>query len=913
MGALAVPDDEEETDDVLKLEHEIAGIDRDTIRYKQELTSLQDSFNVETEALEHVQDRVTSVTSELNAVMSGEQTITHTEDDQQLGTLSTLRDLTPMVTASFRTAVRDRLSDMDNMSALASRGATGTAAYVRVHWGKQHCDWKSMDTMDGTEITFAALLHDVARYWGVPSDELALCHEDGAVWPLEAYVASEMRNVATPEAATGRTASHVWLKRRPLAEVGKYKPLDVDWETGGDNMSPAERRKLEREERERRANLGRRKSKKVEAEEERQALLVDLLKYVVFISLYMFVLYSRRSVRESFELVQTLRAVFVEENFGDYNEKAYMDIATIGEFYEWAQGPFTEGLLPAELYDGSPVTEQRVMYYNKVVGGVRLRQNRIRGDSCDIGISVQEEFTPTRGPTEGILQKRSFVDLDMCYYRYKPAFMSTDAYSVANGTDDTSDPNINAFRWRSPMENDLPDTYLFTGQFGFYDGGGFVLDIVNLTTVSLVESLDFLKEMDWLDRNTRSISMTVLAYNANYNLYALSSFFLELSPAGVMAPSFTMKTVKMDMFVNEEDLVYTIFEGVLYVYFLYYIWVEGSELYETCRQTGSIKGYISDAWNVADWVVIIVSFVALAMRLQFFFDEKVRGFDAFTKEYVELSAVAALFEMSFSIDSFAAYLALMKLFKFFGLQRNLLILRSTIVRALTDLSVFSIVMCIFLFAFTISGNQIFGQENEEYVNVFKCFITLFQMGFLGEFDFDGIARVNYGVALVYFWAFQFLIFFIIVNIFLAILNDAYIAVNEQFAGVEDEVREHVTIRERIRRLKAAIRQRKMDQNIEALRAVHRRREMTERREERKREDDRMRVLKSMGQGNATKKGATTTTRGASAAVSGAVPAAAAAAAPMAAAAEDATEPLPPQDGEEEARSDEEVQEAEQLL
>ena len=30
----------------------------------------------------------------------------------------------------------------------------------------------------------------------------------------------------------------------------------------------------------------------------------------------MFVLYSRRSVRESFELVQTLRAVFTEEDFG---------------------------------------------------------------------------------------------------------------------------------------------------------------------------------------------------------------------------------------------------------------------------------------------------------------------------------------------------------------------------------------------------------------------------------------------------------------------------------------------------------------------------------------------------------------------------------------------------------------------
>ena len=684
--------------------------------------------------------------------------------------------------------------------------------------------------------------------------------------------------------------------------------LDVDWEEGGDNMSPAERRKLEREEREKREMAARRKSKKEVDKEERWSLFVELGKYVIFITLYMFVLYSRRSVRESFEIVQSLRAVFAEENFGDYNEKAFMDIATIEEFYDWAQGPFTEGLLPAELYDGSPITEQRVMYYNKVVGGVRLRQNRIRGDSCDIGLSVQEEFTPTRGPTEGILQKRSFVDLDMCYYRYNPLLMSTESYSVANATEDTSNVNINAFRWRTPKENDLPEEYIFPGQFGFYDGGGFVLDLVNMTTVSLVESLDFLKAEGWLDRSTRSISMTVLVYNANYNLYALCAFFLELSPAGVMAPSFTMKTVKMDLFVNEEDLVYTIFEGILYVYFIYYVWVEGSELYETCRLTGSIKDYISDAWNVADWVVIIVSFAALGMRLEFFFSEKVRNFDAFTKEYVELSAVAGLFELSFSVDSLAAFLALMKLFKFFGLQRNLLILRTTIVRAMADLSVFTVVMLLFIAAFTISGNQIFGQENEEYVNVITCFITLFQMGFLGEFDFDGIARVNYGIAIAYFWVFQFLIFFIIVNIFLAILNDAYIAVSEQYAGIEEAEREHIPISERIRRLKAAIRQRKMDQNIEKLRAVHRRREMVERRIERKREEDRVRVMKSMGQASAAsaakKKGAASAT----------APGAAAAATPaVAPAPEDATPAAgsPPENGEPE----EEVREGdtEQLL
>ena len=79
--------DEEDETDVLKLAHAIAGIDRDTIRYNQELSTLTENFKVETEALEHVQDRVTSVTSELNAVLSGEQTETLTEV-RELGTRS---------------------------------------------------------------------------------------------------------------------------------------------------------------------------------------------------------------------------------------------------------------------------------------------------------------------------------------------------------------------------------------------------------------------------------------------------------------------------------------------------------------------------------------------------------------------------------------------------------------------------------------------------------------------------------------------------------------------------------------------------------------------------------------------------------------------------------------------------------
>ena len=47
--------------------------------------------------------------------------------------------------------------------------------------------------------------------------------------------------------------------------------------------------------------------------------------------------------------------------------------------------------------------------------------------------------------------------------------------------------------------------------------------------------------------------MTMLVYNANYNLYALCSFVLENSPGGVMVPAFQFSTVKMDLFVNEDE------------------------------------------------------------------------------------------------------------------------------------------------------------------------------------------------------------------------------------------------------------------------------------------------------------------------------------------------------------------------
>ena len=588
-------------------------------------------------------------------------------------------------------------------------------------------------------------------------------------------------------------------------------------------------------------------------------------RYFLFVALFFTCINMRRTVANEYQFLSTMSAVFIEENFGDANKKAYMDIATFEEFWEWARGPFTEGLLPAERYDGSEITaaQQRVMYYNKVVGGLRLRQLRIRkGANCEIGLNIREKHTPTTGTTAGIERERIYIDY--CYAKFIVG--DTDesggtedraAYSVAapnetliemgeqerwGGLDEESEL-VGAFRWRDAKANRLEGTAQ-AGQFGAYDGSGFVLDVTNLTTSYIVESFEFLEENTWLDRQTRGIFMSVMLFNANFNTYAVLQFFLELSQAGVMVPTYNFQTVKMDMYYNTRDIPTMAFEGALYLYMFIYICVEFQEIRDIFKATGSIRGYFQDFWNVLDWALIMFTYLALTLRFLFFMDPNVRNFNPYTKEVVEVAQSARFYNMSFSLDSVASFIACLKLFKFFKLQRNLLILRQTISRALSDLGLFTVMMMIMILAFAIAGENIFGQEVEAFVSIDKAFVTLFLM-LLGEFNFDDLQRVSAIMAIIYFYFYQIFLFLVMVNVFLAILNDAYIAVMEMHADDDLSGGEKLSFRQRIERTRAWLHQRDNERRMQVLRKETRAKEMAERRKERVKEKEREKTIQEM--------------------------------------------------------------------
>merc|ERR1711935_1146910 len=74
-----------------------------------------------------------------------------------------------------------------------------------------------------------------------------------------------------------------------------------------------------------------------------------------------------------------------------------------------------------------------------------------------------------------------------------------------------------------------------------------------------------------------------------------------------------------------------------------------------------------------------------------------------------------------------------------------------------------------------------------YRDIFSSFGTLFLI-LLGEFDFDEMAEVSWLWATLFFILYVIFMFFVVLNIFLAILNDAYTVVHQNDMWEELEKR-----------------------------------------------------------------------------------------------------------------------------
>ncbi|KAM5244290.1 LOW QUALITY PROTEIN: polycystin-2-like protein 1 [Hipposideros larvatus] len=432
---------------------------------------------------------------------------------------------------------------------------------------------------------------------------------------------------------------------------------------------------------------------------------------------------------------------------------SFQAISSMADFWDFAQGPLLDSLYWTKWYNNQSLghgSHSFIYYENLLLGVPRLRQLRVRNDSC----VVHEDFRD---------------DILNCYDVYSPDKEEQLPFGPLNGT-----------AWTYHSQDELEGSSHW-GQLTSYSGGGYYLDLPGSRQGS-AEALRDLQEGLWLDRGTRVVFIDFSVYNANINLFCVLRLVVEFPATGGAIPSWQIRTVKLIRYVSNWDFFIVGCEIIFCIFIFYYVVEEILELHIHRLR------YLSSIWNILDLVVILLSIVAVGFHI-FRTLEVNRLMGKLLQQpnmYADFEFLAFWQTQYNNMNAVNLFFAWIKIFKYISFNKTMSQLSSTLARCAKDILGFAVMFFIVFFAYAQLGYLLFGTQVENFSTFIKCIFTQFRI-ILGDFDYNAIDNANRILGPAYFVTYVFFVFFVLLNMFLAIINDTYSEVKEELAGQKDEL------------------------------------------------------------------------------------------------------------------------------
>ncbi|XP_077883341.1 polycystin-2-like protein 1 isoform X1 [Ictidomys tridecemlineatus] len=432
---------------------------------------------------------------------------------------------------------------------------------------------------------------------------------------------------------------------------------------------------------------------------------------------------------------------------------SFQDISSMADFWDFAQGPLLDSLYWTKWYNNQSLghgSHSFIYYENLLLGVPRLRQLRVRNDSC----VVHEDFLD---------------DILSCYDVYSPDKEEQLPFGLLNGT-----------AWTYHSQEELGGSSHW-GRLTTYSGGGYYLDLP-VSRQASAEALRNLQEGLWLDRGTRVVFIDFSVYNANINLFCVLRLVVEFPATGGAIPSWQIRTVKLIRYVSNWDFFIVGCEIIFCIFILYYVVEEILELHMHRLH------YLSSIWNVLDLVVILLSIMAMGFHM-FRTLEVNRLMGKLLQQpntYADFEFLAFWQTQYNNMNAVNLFFAWIKIFKYISFNKTMTQLSSTLARCAKDILGFAVMFFIVFFAYAQLGYLLFGTQVENFSTFIKCIFTQFRI-ILGDFDYNAINNANRILGPAYFVTYVFFVFFVLLNMFLAIINDTYSEVKEELAGQKDEL------------------------------------------------------------------------------------------------------------------------------
>lgn len=477
--------------------------------------------------------------------------------------------------------------------------------------------------------------------------------------------------------------------------------------------------------------------------------LRELFTYLIFITVLCILTFGMTD-STMYYYTKVMRDLFVESSM--INRNTFKDITTMNEFWMYANGPMSDGLYWEQYYNNQNVSEDDmgfIYFENKILGRPRMRQLRVLNDSC----TVHKDF-------KSVIKE--------CYAPYAKNIEDKNPYGKMNGS-----------AWTYKSEKELKGRS-YWGRITTYSGGGFT-QLLAPRKAQTKEIIADLKQNLWLDRGTRSVFIDFTVYNANINLFCIVRLLFEYPATGGCIPSFNFRTVKLIRYVTSMDYFVMGCEGIFVLFMIYYT-------IEECLEIAKHKlKYFKSFWNILDVLVILLGYICILFNLyrSVVVNKLLTGILEDPQQYANFDSLGFWQTQFNNIVAIAVFFAWIKVFKYISFNKTMTQLSSTLSRCAKDVAGFAVMFFIIFFAYAQLGYLIFGTQVRDFSTFQDSIFTLFRI-ILGDFDFHQIESANRVLGPMFFITYVFFVFFVLLNMFLAIINDTYAEVKSDIAGQQSE-------------------------------------------------------------------------------------------------------------------------------
>uniref|UniRef100_A0A8C6K2J0 Uncharacterized protein n=1 Tax=Melopsittacus undulatus TaxID=13146 RepID=A0A8C6K2J0_MELUD len=478
-------------------------------------------------------------------------------------------------------------------------------------------------------------------------------------------------------------------------------------------------------------------------EQKAYALIREILAYLGFLWMLLLVAYGQRDPN-SYYLNK-----HIENSFTDGFHSAY----SYQDFFTWANTTLVKNLYGS--YKGF-ITDGN----SKLVGSARIRQVRVKGDTCPISPKLQH-----------VIQE--------CHAPYSTKTEDTSVYGERWNTSvvDNSSDLSSAWQYQSQSKLRGQPTW---GKLAIYRGGGYVVHL-GTDPKNASRILQYLFNNVWLDTFTRAVFVEFTVYNANVNLFCIVCLMFETNALGAFFTSAELQSVQLYPYTNSLHIFVVAAEVIYFLFIVYYMIIQGKLM-----KTQGWR-YYQSKWNLLEMAIILISWSALSVFVKrtILGTRDISYYHEHKEDCVSFNETARADAVLGYLIAFLVLLSTVKLWHLLRLNPKINMITSTLRRAWGDISGFITVIAIMFLAYSIATNLIFGWKLSSYKTLFNSAETMVSLQ-LGIFNYEEV--LDYNPILGSFLIGSCIIFmtFVVLNLFISVILVAFSDEQKHHQASEEE-------------------------------------------------------------------------------------------------------------------------------